>query len=228
MYSLLGKFAKIYPIMIVMGVMIVVIAFIIGIINANNAAEYFALDKVTRETTRMDLMQDIQSTLIWMPTFKFLGLGMIMGGIIMALRVIMDNLRGLGYEALPRHHHDKIPNPPGFWPLMPMFMMLGMVIFIVALIVGIVTAGDASDLFANPAPVIDAGVTADGVNLIPTIQSIHQTEAWLVPFKFFGISTMFLSITLGLYTIVWILNRQTEVLDAVFAEEKARARVAGD
>lgn len=222
MQVIIGKMAKMYPMFIMVGFAIVIVSFLIGANNSAVAAQYFAQDKVTRETTLLAQRAAFESTEIWLPTFKFLGLGLILGGIVMALRVIIDHLRNVGYEVLPPERHAGLPKPPWYGLLMPVVMMLGEVIFIIALIVGLNTAAIASDLFANNSlPTLDAA--GAGSALLGQVQAIYAVEGWLVPLKFFGVATEFLAIMMGLATIIYILNRQTEILDATLAEEKAQS-----
>ena len=131
----------------------------------------------------------------------------------MALRAIIDKLRAAGQEILdnlPVDLRPAQPSPPWYGPMMPMVMMFGMLVFIVALIVGLVLAADARALFANPLPTIDAA--GAGTALLATLEGIKATSAWLVPFKFFGIATEFLAIAMGLATIIYILSQQTEMI----------------
>lgn len=93
---------------------------------------------------------------------------------------------------------------------MPVVMMSGMLVFIIALIVSLQLAGTARAVFANPIPVIDAA--GAGTALQSQVQTIQVTSAWLVPFKFFGIATEFLAIVMGMGTIVYVLTAQTEML----------------
>jgi hypothetical protein len=213
MQKMIGKMAKMFPMMILMGFMIVVIALIIGYVNSQNAAVYFAESKAVRETTLLAERASIESIGLWLPYFKFLGIGLILGGIIMALRVIIDNLKAAGAQVLsnvPEGKRPAMPKPPFFGPLVPMVMMLGEVIFVVALIVSLGLAADARAVFANPLPVIDAA--GAGSALLEQVQNIQATAAWLIPFKFFGVATMFLAITMGLGTIIFILGSQTELI----------------
>lgn len=213
MQQVIGKMAKMYSMMILMGFMIVVVALIIGYVNSQNAAVYFAESKAIRETTLLAERASIESIGLWLPYFKFLGIGLILGGIVMALRVIIDNLKAAGVQVLanvPEGVRPAMPKPPFFGPLMPMVMMLGEVIFIVAFIVSLGLAADARAVFANPLPTIDAA--GAGSALLAQVQNIHATASWLIPFKFFGIATMFLAITMGLGTIIYILGSQTELI----------------
>jgi len=196
-----------------MGFMIVALAFVIGFFNSQTAAAYFAESKAVRETTLLAERAAIESTNLWLPYLKFLGLGMVLGGIVMALRVILDNLMQAGGKVLANLPADKrpaMPKAPWYGRLMPIVMMLGLLIFIFALIVSLQLASTARAVFANPVPAIDAA--GAGTVLLAQVQSIHATSAWLVPFKFFGIATEFLAITMGLATIAFVLKAQTEML----------------
>jgi hypothetical protein len=210
---MISKMAPMFPILIWMGFMIVALAFVIGFFNSQTAATYFAASKAVRETTLLAERAAIESTNLWLPYLKFLGLGMVLGGIVMALRVILDNLMQAGGKVLANLPADKrpaMPKAPWYGRLMPIVMMLGLLIFIGALIISLQLASTARVVFANPVPAIDAA--SEGTVLLAQVQNIHATSAWLVPFKFFGIATEFLAITMGLATIAYVLKAQTEML----------------
>jgi hypothetical protein len=222
MQNMISKMSRMYPLFIVMGFMIVIIAFIVGYFNSQAAAAYFAESKLIRETTLMVQRASIESVGLWMPPFKFLGIGLILGGIVMALRVIIENLIGAGKEVLsnlPPEKRPQMPNPPWFATLMPIVMMLGLMIFLVAFGVGLWLSGIAGDVFANPLPTIDAA--GAGSSLLAGVQTIHSVEGWLVPLKFFAISTEFLAIMMGLATIIFILESQIKLLDGTLKSSKA-------
>ena len=223
MQQMIGKMARMYPMLIALGFMIVLAAFLIGYTNSQTVGAYFAENKVVRETTLMPQRAAIESVGLWLPPFKFLGIGLILGGIVMALRIIIDNLKGAGQEVLSNLPEGKRPSPPSapwYGKLMPMVMMLGELIFIAALVVGLRLAGIARSVFASPLPEIDAA--GPGSALLNGIQTIHAVEGWLVPLKFFGIATEFLAITMGLATIIYILSAQTKMLDNVLGTGAAR------
>ena len=211
MQQFIGKMARMYPLLIAMGFMMVAIAFVVGYLNSQTAAAYFSQPKALRETSLLAERAAIESTGLWLPYFKFLGIGLILGGIVMALRIIIDSLREAGaaaLENLPADLRPATPSPPWYGPLAPVVMMMGELVFIIALIVGLGLAAEARALFANPLPTIDSA--GAGTALLATLESIKATSAWLVPFKFFGIATEFLSIAMGLATIIYILSQQTE------------------
>ncbi len=85
---------------IAMGFMIVVAALVIGVIVSVTAADYFSFSKLTREAaaTGSDLAKEkafIESTMAWLPAFKFLGVGMILGGVTFLLATILGALRSV-------------------------------------------------------------------------------------------------------------------------------------
>lgn len=222
MQMAIGKMARMYPVLIAMGLMIVLIAFVIGYANSQNAAEYLAQGKSVRETTPMAQRASIESTALWLPTLKFVGIGLILGGIVMALRVIVDSLRASGMEVLsnlPPEKRPQLPKAPWYGRLMPVVMMLGEMILLIAFGVSLWAAGLARSVFSNPIPQIDAA--GAGSTLLSQLQTIHTVEAWLVPFKFLGVATEFLAIAMGLATIIYILSAQTNMLDRVLRSPQA-------
>ena len=161
MQKMISKIAPTFPYMIWMGFIIVILSVIIGFVNSQTAAAYYSESKAIRETTLLSERAVIESTTLWLPYFKFLGLGMVLGGIVMALKVILDNLMQAGKKVIANLPEDKrpaMPKAPWYGRLMPIVMVLGMLIFIVALIVSLQLAGTARALYANPIPEIDAAL----------------------------------------------------------------------
>ena len=213
MQQMIGKMARMYPMLIALGFMIVAVALVVGAANAQTAEFYFGQSKLVRETTLMPQRAALESTGLWLPYFKFLGIGLLLGGIVMALRVIIDNLKAVGAEvlsSLPEGERPQLPAPPWFAALMPALMMLGLVILIVALVISLGLAGTARQVFAHPLPEIDAA--GAGSALLAQLQTIQASSAWLVPLKFLGVATEFLAIVTGLATILFVLDAQTELL----------------
>ncbi len=212
------RMMKAYPLFIVMGAMIVVAAVVIGAINANNANAYYAVDKVTRETDLVwaNVRAGVESTGIWLPYFKFLGLAMILGGITMALGVIATKLLKMGQEVMasvPESARVAVPAKPRSAMLMRLFMMLGMMIIIVGFIVALFTAGTATSVYGTPVAEIDAAVT--GSALLQDLASVHRAESWLEAFKFVGVAALFLGIINGLSTIIFALQFQKKAIPEV-------------
>ena len=223
MQRLIGKMAPRYPMLITAGFATVITAFVIGIFNARTAAIYFATPKKIRETQLMAQHASIGSIDHWLPYLKFLGLGLILGGIIMALRVIIDHLKEAGNEVLsnlPPDQRAAMPDTPWYAKMMPLVMMLGETILVVALAGSFRVAQLVSSVFSNPNPVIDGA--GAGSPILTQWQSVEALTSWLVPLKFVGLSTLFVAIVMGLMTIIYILNAQTQILDRSFGIARNR------
>ncbi|MGB3716236.1 MAG: hypothetical protein WA996_17585 [Candidatus Promineifilaceae bacterium] len=218
MENMLQKMMKRFPLFIAMGFMIVVIALIIGVVNTTNAVDYYSVEKVTRETLQQwaDVRAGVESTSIWLPYFKFLGLAMILAGITMALGVIATKLMKLGKEVManvPEKARLAVPERPKSVMWMRMFMMMGMLIILVGFIVALITAGTAADLYSNPIAVID--VSTPGHELLDQLASVHAAESWLEAFKFVGVAFLFIGIVNGLTSIIFALQYQKKAIPQV-------------
>ena len=197
-----------------MGFMIVVAALIIGAVVSVSAAEWFSFSKAARETAEAGSQLAtqkafIESTKAWLPAFKFLGVGMILGGVTFLLATILGALRtggGRVQEALGVPVH--LIKTPLTAKMFPMFMMMGMMILIAALIVGIVEATLAYGYWNNSiATVLDPAV--EGSQLLGQLSTISSIKMWLEPLKFVGMAFLLTGIGLALATIVRVLRWQS-------------------
>lgn len=228
MEKMIQSMMKRFPLFIAMGFMIVIAALIIGAVNAADAASYYAVDKATRDASS-DLAQiraGIESITVWLPYFKFLGLAMILAGIIMALGVISLRLQELGKKVMgnvPERARVAIPPKPASATAMRIFMMLGMLIIIAGFIVSLNVASTASWVYSHPVVDIDAAVA--GSDLLAGLAQVHGAEAWLEAFKFVGVASFFIGIVYGLHTIVIALKFQRSAIPQVVKELPAGARL---
>ncbi len=218
MENMLQKMMKRFPLFIAMGFMIVVISVIIAAVNTANAADYYAIEKVTRETAQQwaDIRAKVESTVIWLPYFKFLGVAMILAGITMALGVIATKLQMMGKQVMatvPESARVTVPARPRSATWMRMFLMLGMLVILVGFIVALVTAGTAANVYSNTVASIDSAAT--GSALLQDLASVHSAETWLEAFKFVGIAFLFLGIINGLSTIIYALQFQKKAIPTV-------------
>lgn len=231
MEKMLQGMMKRFPLFISMGFMMVMIAVVIGAVNAANATTYWAVDKATRDAS-LELAQvraGIESTLVWLPYFKFLGVAMILGGITMALGVISLRLQNLGKEVMasvPESARVAIPPRPRSVRLMRLWMMIGMMVIIAGFIVSLSVAGTASAVYSNPVTEIDAAQA--GSPILAGLARVHAAEAWLEAFKFVGVGLLFLGIVNGLHTIIFALRYQQSAIPQVVqklpAEEPVQIR----
>ena len=232
MEKMLQKMMKRFPLFIAMGFMMVVIALIIGAINSGNAADYFAQPKDIRESQAQwaKVRAGFESTVVWLPYFKFLGLAMILAGITMAVGVIATKLQTMGKGLManvPQQAQVAIPPRPRTVMFMRMFMMLGMLIIIGGFIVALGTAANASEVYSVPVAELDQLATGDP--LLKQLASVHANEAWLEAFKFVGVAFFFLAITNGLSTIIFALRYQKQAIPQVITRlRQPAATIAGD
>ncbi len=200
-----------------MGFMIVVAMFIVGLVVSGSAGDWFSVTKLTRETagtgTALATQKAfIESTKIWLPAVKFLGLGMMLAGVTFLLATILGALRTGGGKVQESIGAEvRIINTPMTAKLFPMFMMAGMMILIAAVVVAIPTSALAYD-FWNHAIKTELDAAAEGSALLANLGTITAIKFWLEPFKFVGLAFLFTGIGLALATIVRVLRWQTNRL----------------
>ena len=212
--------SKMWVPFIAMGFMIVVASFVIGLVNSSVASDYYAFDKAAREAAvkGSDLATDrafIESTKAWLPAFKFLGMGMLLGGVTFLLATILGALRVGGGRVQEALGVDvKLIKPPVTARLFPMVMMMGMMVLIASLVIGIV---QATLVYAYWNHSIATQLNPATGELLSDLGTINSVELWLEPLKFEGIALLLSGIGLALATIVrvlrWQSNRLWEVLN---------------
>ncbi|MEE9201952.1 MAG: hypothetical protein V3U31_02000 [Dehalococcoidia bacterium] len=218
--------SKMWAPWIVMGLMMVVISFVMGLLLQATEASYFSNSKEVREAAVAGsaIVQDrgfIEVTMAWVPGFKFFGLGLMLGGITFLLATILGNLRlqggrvqqALGVPVI-------IPEPPTTAKMFPMFMMLGMMILMAALVISIWLATVAASYW-NHSIATELNTAQAGSELLRQLGVLNAVKAWLVPFKFIGMASLFAGIALALVTIVKVLQIQTmRMVEIVSAARK--------
>ena len=204
---------------IAMGFMIVAVSLIVGLVNSATAADYYTASKTAREAavTGSDLATQkafIESTKAWLPAFKFLGIGMLLGGVTFFLATILGALRvGGGRVQAALGVEVKLPKPPMTARLFPMVMMMGTMVLSAALVVGIVLATRTYDYWNHS--IADQLNPSTGA-LLADLGAINAVKLWLEPLKFVGMALLLMGIGLALATIVralrWQANRLWEIL----------------
>ncbi len=81
------------PILAMMGMAMVVTTLIIGVVIAVTAADYYALDKVTRDTSILKDLSVISTWPLWTLPFGFLGLATLMVGIALIFSTIPGRIQ---------------------------------------------------------------------------------------------------------------------------------------
>lgn len=208
---------------LVMGLGIVIIAFLIVLNTAQTSVSFFfSAEKAVREGANPAYVaahRSFQTVSAWVPGFKFLGMGLLFSAITFNLANIIGALREAGAKVQKAMGVEvKAMAKPLIASLFPMLMMVGLAILIIAFILSINLAAQASVYFNNPIEnVLDTAPSNS--ELTKQLASIQSTKAWLEPFKFVGVALLLTGISLALATIRKILQFQTKRL-AEIAEEK--------
>jgi hypothetical protein len=139
-------------------------------------------------------------------------MGLMFGGITFLLATILGNLRMAGALVQKQSGRKMLAlKPPWSAQMFPMLMMLGLTILIGALVVSIVVATIASDVFGNPISTINAA--GSGSSLLGDLQTVKTYEAWLQAFAFTGLALVLSGIVLALYTIAQVLRFQHDRIE---------------
>lgn len=215
--------SKMWAPWIIMGFMVVVVALIVDLFTSSTVADYLSHTKLDRESAvrGTDLAQDkaaIESVKAWLPGFKFLGMGMLLGGVSFLLATILGALRtGGGSVQHALGAEVKLIRPPMTAKVFPMVMMMGMMVLVVAFIVGLVQANIAVDYW-NHSIATRLNPAEAGSDILRDLGRIQALDTWLAPLRFVGLALVLSSIGLALATIVRVLRWQSgrilEVLDS--------------
>ena len=209
--------SKMWAPFIAMGFMIVMAAFIFGLVNSSISSDYYQFSKETREaaaagSSLATQKAFIESTKAWLPSFKFLGMGMILGGVTSLLATILGALRtGGGRVQEAPGVPVRIIKPPKTTRIFHMLMMMEMMILIASLIIAIVVA-TVSYGYRNHSIATELNPAAAGSQLLGSLSTINTVNAWLAPFKFVGVASLLTGIGLALASIIRVLRWQSERL----------------
>ncbi len=205
--------SKMWAPFIAMGFMIVMAVFIFGLVNSSISSDYYQFSKETREAAAADSNLATQKAFIesakaWLPSFKFLGMGMILGGVTFLLATILGALRtggGRVQEALGVP--VRIIKPPMTARTFPVLMMILIASLIIPIAVATISYG-----YWNHSITTELNHAAGGSQLLGSLSTINTVNAWLAPFKFVGIASVLTRIGLALAAIVRVLRWQSERL----------------
>jgi len=100
-----------------------------------------------------------------------------------------------------QHTTDLIPPPPIQTRIYPILIGAGFLIVVSALVIGIVLATTASDVFESSKAARDAA--AAGSSLLGDQSDLATFPLWVQPFKFVGIGLL----VTGIFTVFWGLLR---------------------
>lgn len=208
---------------LVMGLGIVIIAFLVVLNTAQTSVSFFfSAEKAVREGANPAYVaahRSFQTVSAWVPGFKFLGMGLLFSAITFNLANIIGALREAGAKVQKALGVEvKAMAKPLIASMFPMLMMLGLLVLIIAFIISLNLASQTSTYFNHPIKdVLDAAESNSA--LVKQLAAIQSTKAWLEPFKFVGVALLLTGISLALATIRMILQFQAKRL-AEIAEGK--------
>ena len=223
-FSMVEKMMPMYPIIAIMGWMVVVISFLVGLFSLSPAvSDFFSDTKSVREgagSKFVDANQQIHVLEAWIPEFKFLGLGLGLMAITMALGTIALKLRKMGI-VITSHIDESVrpvmPEPPRKVRFFQMSAMMGIMILMLTFIIGLVFAfGVVSDYWSEPISTLNTYSGSD-LNDLGTVSSFKH---WLGPLRMMGMGFLFLAITIALSVITDILKIQAKLLSEFTAKNK--------
>ncbi len=196
--------------MLLMGLMIVFASLGLSVVKASFASDYFGVEKVIRDgadASLIDKRQFIESLNVWLPGFQLLGIGFILSAITFSLANILGVFRVGGVQI--QQAFGKEPQTltrPITGMLFPMMMMMGLMILIVNLIIAGIIGAIAWDVYGNPVAEINAAESGSG--LLDDLGTVNTFKTWLEPFKFVGLATILVGISLAVHTILQVIRFQ--------------------
>ena len=198
--------------MLLMGLMIIFASLGISVLKANFASDYFGVEKGIREAANapaylIDKRQFIEFTNVWLPALQLLGIGFILSAITFSLANILGVFRAGGVQI--QQAFGKEPQtltPPITGVLFPMMMMLGLMILIVNLIIAVIIGAIAWDVYGEPVATINAA--EPGSSLLGDLGTVNSYKTWLEPFKFVGLATILVGISMAVHTILQVIRFQ--------------------
>ncbi len=198
--------------MLLMGLMVVAVSLGLSIAVADATSSYFGLPADVREAASapagaIDDRQFIESTNLWLPGLRLLGIGLILSAITFSLASILGVFRAGGGRLQQAFGHEaQSLAPPITARLFPMLMMMGLLILIVNLVISAIIGGFAWDVYGHSIAEISAA--EPGSDLLSDLRTVETYNAWLAPFKFVGIAFILVGISFAVHTILQVIRFQ--------------------
>ena len=220
-FSMIEGMMPLYPWIAVMGWGFVLVSLLIGIFGLSPAVSTFLSDsKAIREGAAVgsafvnaNVTKHVIET--WLPQFKFLGLGLGLLAITMALGTIAKRLREMGWTINGHIHQDlrpTMPSIPGRVRTFQLSAVMGVMILMGALVVGIVLAVTVVPDYWNHSIANQLNPALPGSALLRQLETVSSYARWLNPLRVTGMAFLFTGITIALTVIIGALRNQAELL----------------
>jgi hypothetical protein len=230
-YSMIEKMMPAYPMIAVMGWAIVLIAFLIGLFALSPAqADFFSDAKAVREgaaagSAFVDANVTSQVIEAWVPQFKFVGLGLGLMAITMALGTIAKRLRRMGQvitSHMPANLRPAVPPIPARVRVFQLSTMMGIMVLLAALVIGIILATGVVPEYWNHSIANELNQAEAGSVLLNQFQTVSSFSSWVNPLRMVGMAFLFTGITIALTVIIGTLVMQSKMLSRFYQEASAR------
>jgi len=220
-----------FPMIALVGWMMVLIVFLIGATALSSAhAAFYADAKAVREGAdassafvRANLDSHVIET--WLPQFKFLGLGLGLMAITMALGSIAKRLRRMG-QVISSHLPDDLRPPMPPIPLrvrvFQLSTLMGVMILLAALVVGIMLAAGVVPAYYSHSIANQLDLAQPGSELLTQLGLVSSFADWLNPLRMVGMAFLFTAITLALTVIIGTLRTQAAMLVSFQSQASGR------
>jgi hypothetical protein len=219
-FSMVEGMMPMFPMIAVLAFMIVLIAFIVGLAALAPAnVQFFGDAKAIREgaevgSTFVAANVDRHVLETWVPNFKFLGLGLGLLAINMALGIIAKRLRRMGKVVnahMPATLRPALPEIPKRVKLMQMSAMMGIMLLVITFLISLALSGVVGDYF-NHSIASELNPAQPGSALLNQLATVASFNTWLAPLRMIGMMMLFTGIIIALTTIIYNLRKQSELL----------------
>lgn len=229
-FSMVERMMPLYPLIGVMGWAIVLISLLIGVFALAPAQSTILSEaKAVREAAAAGsplVQANVSAHVIetWVPQFKFLGLGLGLMAITMALGTIAKRLRRMG-AVIAGHIGEQLrpqmPPVPGSVRIFQLSTMMGLMVLIAALVIGLVLATGIVPDYWNHSIASELNTAQPGSTLLQQLATVSSYAFWLDPLRMIGMAFLFTGITIALTVIIGTLRKQADLL--IWFYERATA-----
>jgi hypothetical protein len=234
-FNILEDMMPMFPVIALMGWTMVLVSFLLGLFALSPAQMTFFSDaKAVREgaAAGSTLVQANVARHVleaWVPQFKFVGLGLGLMAITMALGTIARRLRRMGQvisSHMPVEARPDMPPIPRRVRVFQLSTLMGIMILLLALIVGIVVATTVVPSFWNHSIANDLNPAEPGSALLARLGFVTTFPKWLNPLRMVGMAFLFSGITIALTVIIGTLRMQAGMLVRFYQRPIARGGLA--
>ena len=220
-FNMIENMMPAFPRIAVMGWLIVLTAFLVGLFVLSPAASSFLSDaKAIREgaaagSAFVQANTTIHVTKAWLPQFKFFGLGLGLMAIVMGLGVIAKRLRKMGEVIsghIPESLRPAMPAPPKIIRVFQLSTLMGIMLLAIALIIGIVLATGVVPSYWAHSIANELNPAQPGSALLTQLGTVASFAKWLDPFRMVGMAFLFTAISMALIVIINTLRLQAQLL----------------